>query len=169
VKEKNGKYKTEFGDIEKGILQDGMNLKSENNLIAVGGESQPSLHGVESFGLKLSEYLGKEIGGANFSNDGSGNTTHVGIGFYKDNSYKETKSNEFNPGSYRLSPTEVMKLTLVGHWHTHPKDGIKFVKERIEPSENDLIFKRNFPPSVKSYLITAPEKYGDPYPLKIPY
>lgn len=35
--------KTRMDGIEKGILNDGINFKSENNLIAIGGEGQASL------------------------------------------------------------------------------------------------------------------------------
>ena len=45
--------------IEKGILKDGINFQTNDNVIAVGGAGQPSADGVKSFALQLSEYVGK--------------------------------------------------------------------------------------------------------------
>lgn len=59
--------KTLIDNIEKGILSDGINFRDNNNLIAVGGDGQASVDGVETFALRLSEIVGKEIGGAYFS------------------------------------------------------------------------------------------------------
>lgn len=57
VKKKNrGEAKVAVGGIEKGMLEDGQNFKTENNIIAVGGEGQPSEQGVEAFALKLSDF-----------------------------------------------------------------------------------------------------------------
>jgi hypothetical protein len=63
---KRGEAKVAVGDIEKGILKDGQNFKTESKIIQVGGEGQPTEKGVEAFALKLSTYVGKEIGGAYF-------------------------------------------------------------------------------------------------------
>lgn len=57
----NGKAKVAMDGIEKGILKDGMNFQKNDNVIAVGGKEQPSVEGVKSFTLQLSEYIGKEL------------------------------------------------------------------------------------------------------------
>ena len=87
---KKGQAKVAIGGIEQGILSDGMNFKEDSNVIAIGGENQPSEEGVESFALKLSEYVGKEIGGSYYSSDGGDKTTHIAIGKYKNSEFKKT-------------------------------------------------------------------------------
>ncbi|WP_192822826.1 DUF6443 domain-containing protein [Rufibacter sp. LB8] len=91
VKDKNvGKAKTAFGGIEKGILENGRNFKNEDEVISVGGEGQPSVDGVKSFTLQLSEYLRKEIKGFSYSSDGSGNVTDMVLGNYSDNTFMKS-------------------------------------------------------------------------------
>ena len=68
---------TSVNNIEKGILADGQNFKTESNIIAVGGEGQPSETGVEAFALKLSSYIGKEVGGAYFSGQEGSKAQHI--------------------------------------------------------------------------------------------
>lgn len=46
---KKGEAKTKMDNIEKGILKDGINFKGNDNVIAVGGEGQASVAGVENF------------------------------------------------------------------------------------------------------------------------
>ena len=87
---KNGEAKVAIKGIEKGILADGQNWKTDDQIIEVGGEGQPTVDGVHSFTLGLSEYIGREISGYSYSSDGSGKITDVLLGHYKDNT--RTKS-----------------------------------------------------------------------------
>lgn len=64
---KKGEAIVEINGIAQGILRDGMNFKTDDNLIGVGEDGQSTISEVESFVLKLSEYIGKEISGAYFS------------------------------------------------------------------------------------------------------
>ncbi|WP_262496279.1 RHS repeat domain-containing protein [Chitinophaga caeni] len=82
---KNGKPKIAIGEIEKGILKDGINFQKNDNVITVGGKGQPSVDGVKSFTLQLSEYVGKEIKGYSYSSDGSKNVTDMVLGKYVNN------------------------------------------------------------------------------------
>src|SRR5690606_10595791 len=59
---KNGDVKVKIDDISPGILKDGMNLKTEGNIIPVNGDNLPTTEDVESFALKLQGYVRKEIG-----------------------------------------------------------------------------------------------------------
>ena len=74
---RNGDARTAVGSIEKGILNNGQNFRTQDKLIQVGGEGQPSVEGVKSFTLKLSEYVGKEIRGFSYSSNASGNVTDM--------------------------------------------------------------------------------------------
>jgi RHS repeat-associated protein len=158
---KKGEAKVAIDGIEQGILRDGMNFKTKDNLITVGGEGQPSEKGVESFALKLSNYVGKEIKGAYF---GGEKTTHITIGMYKDNEYMKSFSSGHTLGLRS-------GLTLTGFFHTHPSGGNISNSDRLVPSDQDLDARdsdHKINPNLKYFLITAPESYGDDY-LKIDY
>jgi hypothetical protein len=162
---KNGDAKVAIGGIEQGILKNGQNFKEKNNLIAVGGEGQPSEKGVEAFALRLSDYVGKEIGGAYFSKGEGESTSHVSIGLYKFNSHKKS-----GPTGHHLGLKE--DLTLTGFFHTHPSGGGISDSDRLVPSDADLDSRDNslrHKSNLNFYLITAPVNYGDDYPKKIPY
>lgn len=85
VRNKKGEAKVAVGGIEKGILNDGQNWRDKDQVISVGGEGQPSVEGVKSFTLNLSEYLGNEIKGYSYSSEGSKNVTDMVLGGYKNN------------------------------------------------------------------------------------
>jgi RHS repeat-associated protein len=158
---------TSVRDIEKGILADGQNFKTETNIIEVGGEGQPSEQGVEAFALKLSGYVGVEIGGAYFSSEGSEGTSHITFGTYGNNSHTR------NVGGHGHALGLRQGLNLTGFFHTHPGNGHDISNsDRLVPSDTDLdsrdrALQHN--PSLQFFLITAPVNYGDPYPKKIPY
>ena len=115
---KNGEAKVAMGGIEQGILADGQNWKKDDQVIEVGGEGQPSVEGVKSFTLGLSEYIGKEVKGISYSSDASGDATDVVLGKYENNSRTESYA----------SPVELAKkygadysaANVVQVFHTHP-------------------------------------------------
>ncbi|WP_321515393.1 DUF6443 domain-containing protein [Marinifilum fragile] len=115
---KNGEAKTAFGGIEKGILSDGINFQENDNIIEVGGEGQPSVGGVKSFTMKLSEHVGKEIKGFSYSANASGDVTDMLLGKYNGNTRTTSKS----------SPAELLRKygidntlnNIVQQFHTHP-------------------------------------------------
>ncbi len=169
----NGEAKVAIGDIEQGILSDGMNLREESNIIEVGGEGQPTEIGVETFALKLSDYVGKEIGGTYYTIDDAENTTHISLGSYINNGNRETRDHGSRAlAGYVNTLEEFNRYTPTGIFHTHPSIGIKDVNDRIVPSDRDLDFRdANLAnnPALEFFLITHPVNFGDPYPNKIPY
>jgi len=166
-KSEQGKPKVAIGGIGKGILTNGMNLKTENHIIEVGGKEQPTVTEVESFALKLSNYVGKEIKGAYFSKDGSGTTSQMTIGMYKDNLPDESFYSGSQLGFAR-------NLVLRGFFHTHPCYGNSTLisNSRSDPSTQDKTTRDNdlrSNPSLKFFILTQPDSYGDEYPKKIDY
>ncbi|PUZ23937.1 hypothetical protein DCM91_14125 [Chitinophaga costaii] len=116
---RNGEAKVAVDGIEKGILKNGMNFQKDDNVIAVGGKDQPSVDGVKSFTLQLSEYIGKEIKGFSYSTDGSKNVTDMELGKYINNEFDKSYG----------SPHELIKKygvdysnnNVLQEFHTHPK------------------------------------------------
>jgi RHS repeat-associated protein len=169
---KNGDAKVAIDDIAYGILNDGMNFKKENIIKVGNGDCLPSETDVESFTLKLSEYVGTEIGGTYFSNDGTAETTHIGIGSYKKNKFGETKEMGIGaPRSITSTVAEFKSFKITGFFHTHPATNTN-VNDRIVPSDIDLDSRDNAlnqNPNLNFYLITRPVYNGEPFPKRIPY
>jgi len=169
---KNGKAKVAFGGIEKGILKDGMNFKTENNLISVGGDGQPSVSGVEYFAFKFSEYLGLEVAGSYISKDGASSITHMTIGNYENNTFTSTASFGHtltyivDPAT---NPEEYDSYKVKGFFHTHPdsKSESKLRPSELDRSVRDASLKLD--PSVYFKILTYPVKAGDSYPYKFDY
>jgi RHS repeat-associated protein len=116
---KNGEAKVDIGGIEKGILKDGINFQKNDNVIAVGGKGQPSVDGVKSFTLKLSEYVGKEIAGFSYSADGSKNVTDVVLGKYATNKVDEA-SPLTNRELFKKYGANYSDKNILQDFHTHP-------------------------------------------------
>jgi len=115
---KNGEAKVAMGGIEQGILADGQNWKTDDQVIEVGGEGQASVDGVKSFTMGLSEYLGKEMKGFSYSSDASGNVTDMVLGKYLNNSNTESH------GSVRELAVkygvDFSRNNITQEFHTHP-------------------------------------------------
>jgi len=154
--------KTVIDQIERGILKDGINFQEKNNLIAIGGEGQPTETDLEAFILQLSDMVGKEIGGAYFSKDGTGSTTHMSIGLYKNNTYKKSVSSGQSTWS-RQFPDSKIEISITGFFHTHPSGGNISIADRISGSEQDLRTKvailKNAP-NLQFFILTNPIYYG---------
>jgi hypothetical protein len=116
---KNGKAKVAMDGIEKGILKDGINFQKNDNVIAVGGKGQPSVDGVKSFTLQLSEYIGKEIKGFSYSADGSKNVTDMVLGKYVNNEFD--KSFGTLTELRRKYGDNFSNNNVLQDFHTHPK------------------------------------------------
>ncbi|MDH5380573.1 MAG: RHS repeat-associated core domain-containing protein, partial [Cyclobacteriaceae bacterium] len=131
---KNGDAKVEIGGIEKGILEDGQNWKDKDQVIEVGGEGQPTVNGVKSFTLNLSEYLDKELKGISYSYTGNGIVTDIVIGKYKKNTNTESLG----------SPSELTmkyyfkynKNNVVQIFHTHPDGKLGATQSSPELSQD---------------------------------
>jgi hypothetical protein len=158
---RKGKAKTYMDNIEKGILSDGMNFKTQNNIIAVEDEGLPSVEGVESFILNLSDMVGREIGGAYFSKDGKG-TTHISIGMYKQNTYTETKGHGHTLWN-KMYPDLKIENNITGFFHTHPSGGTISVSDRTNASTQDKESKASALkqiPTLQFFILTHPVYYG---------
>ena len=115
---KNSEAKVAVGGIEQGILKDGMNFQKNDNNFAVGGKGQPSVDGVKSFTLKLSEYIGKEIKGYSYSSDGTKNISDMVLGKYANNEYDKsygTPQELRNKYGANYSDNNILQ-----EFHTHP-------------------------------------------------
>ncbi|MDC1105452.1 RHS repeat-associated core domain-containing protein [Prolixibacteraceae bacterium] len=155
---KNGESKVAFGGVEKGILSDGQNWMTDDQIISVGGEGQPTVKGVEDFSLKMSEHVGTDIGGAYFTKEGSESTTHMTIGKYKNNTLKQTKGHGHIAGIRRGLKLKELK----GFYHTHPSMGISEA-DRTRASKADINARNNalkLMPLMKFFIITSPLHYG---------
>jgi RHS repeat-associated protein len=170
IKERNGVAKVAIGDIQKGILIDGVNFQKNDNLIAVGGKGQPTTEKVEAFALKLSEYVGKEIGGAYFSKDGASGTTHISFGKYENNRVDKVYGGHGEYLNYLDKSDSYSRYNQTGYFHTHPIGSSQ--SSRDLPSQDDIT-ARNISlrsnPNLQFYIITAPINPGDPQTNKIPY
>ncbi len=154
--DKNGNPKVSIDNIEKGILKDGMNLKTNNNIIDVGGSGQPSVEGVENFVLKLSNFIDKEIGGYELSKNNEEKISHIFIGKYVNNTSTQAKM------GFNLSSRPDLINTTVPRvdFHVHPS---RFNEQyRLTPSKADyesqarakLIY-----PDMKFKILTTPNNF----------
>lgn len=89
---KNGDPRVAVDKIQTGILENGQNWKTNDQVIEVGGDGQPTVDGVKSFTLKLSEYLGKELKGFSYSADGSKKVSDMVIGKYVNNEFDKSSA-----------------------------------------------------------------------------
>lgn len=173
--EKNTKWfqtKVRMEGIEKGILNDGINFKNNDNIIAVGGDGRASEEGVESFVVKMSDMVGREIGGAYFAKDGAKTTTHITIGKYKNNTHTESRSGHGHNLWNKLFPNSRLDNSLTGFFHTHPSDGSINALIRINPSQQDIDSRNSalkLMPNLRFFILTHPVYPGDVFPLKVDY
>lgn len=142
---KKGEAKVAIGGIEQGILKDGQNFKDKDQLISIGGKGEPSVKGVKSFTLQLSEYLGKEIKGFSYSSNGSGNVTDMVLGKYVNNTYTSSYGNVrelMNKYGANFSGNNVVQ-----QFHTHP-DGQLGATESAPEISADVQNRRGTLPTI---------------------
>lgn len=169
VKGKKDKPKVAIDEIAKGILIKGMNFKTKDNIIEVGGKDQPKQSDVELFALKLSNHLDKEIGGAYFSKNDVKDITHVAIGNYE-KSHSEGSELPANAAYNVYGKTESGKYTLRGFYHTHPDVGIN-ERSRQRPFGTDLTTRDSYHQGARRlefYILMNPTEtsQGDFYKLR---
>ena len=119
--EKNSKWyqnKIRINNIQKGILRDGINFKVRDNIISVGDFGQPSLEGIKSFVLQLSETTGVEISGYSYSSVSGDEVTDVLINKYMRNSYDKSYGS-FNPLNKKYRENFSV-CNILEDFHTHP-------------------------------------------------
>ena len=114
---KKGEARTRIDKIEKGILSDGMNLMTDNNVIEVGGEGQATVEGFESFAIEFSEMIGKEVGGYYLSAKNQEEVKYIYIGRTIDNTPTAAKAGFNIHNSNR--PDLVGNVGMHTSYHTH--------------------------------------------------
>ncbi len=100
-----GQVKSLIGNIEKGILYDGINFKENDNVISVEGDGEPSVQGVESFVIELSELVGLEISGYEYSMKGGKEISHFYIGRFQNSRDKPSRWNTAQKASSTFDPS----------------------------------------------------------------
>jgi len=134
---KKGEAKVDIDNVEKRILKDGMNLKTEGNFIDIGGEGQASTKGVDDFLVQLSDHLNKEIAGFELSKKGQSDISHVFIGGFANNTAQSSTAGL----NFSTRPELMGNVTARTSFHTHLS---RFdSRSRFSPSGADRQFKRN--------------------------
>lgn len=129
-----GEAKVAIGGIESGILKGGQNFKNKDQVISVGGECQPSVEGVKSFTLQLSEYVGKEIKGFSYSSDGSKKVTDMVLGEYIVNKVDESRgSPQELRNKYGVNYSD---NNILQEFHTHPNGELGATQSAPELSKD---------------------------------
>ncbi|MCY0979413.1 RHS repeat-associated core domain-containing protein, partial [Chryseobacterium sp. CY350] len=142
VLDKKGNVKVEVDNIAKGILKDGQNFKTSDNVIDVGGKGQPTLAQAKDFAIKLSNYVGTEISGAFLSQDSSKDAaiSKFYIDKYKNNTY--SKSYPSLHQCYSGNNPSLNNFFTITDYHVHPTMG--YDRRTIESaSRSDIDFKND--------------------------
>ncbi|MDU1891753.1 MAG: hypothetical protein E6767_13790 [Dysgonomonas sp.] len=160
---KKGEAKTRIDKIEKGILNDGINFKDNDNVIAVGGKNQASVEGVRDFVVELSEMINKEIGGYEYMKNGETNTSSVYVSQYKNNNDQKAYS-PFSIKTAKIKSTS--DITINTHFHTHLErfpTSSKLVPSGIHIPGGDMEFKKQQTPNgIRKFIILT--RGYDPIP-----
>jgi|GEM_PF-2325274 len=159
---KNGEAKVAVDGIEKGILKDGQNFKTEDQVISVGGEGQPTLTGIEDFLTKMGEYVGVEIAGAYLS---KGNAADADISKVYIDEYRGNKTQESSISLTKLyTELDLKGFNTITHFHTHPSN-LGISRTDVErPSYADLKFRDNNMKYFYNFLILTRSAN---YPYKV--
>lgn len=158
---RKGETKVAVSGIEQGILTDGQNFKNKDQVISIGGKGQPSVEGVKSFTLQLSEYVGKEMKGFSYSSNASGNVTDMVLGKYLNNTLTESRG----------SVNELIKKygntfssnNVLQEFHTHPNGELGATQSAPDQS-NDVRGLQSDKPQIPNtsfiilYRITGQEQ-----------
>jgi len=117
---KNGDAKVALGGIEQGILADGQNWKTDDQVIDVGGEGQASLGGVEDFVTRFSEHVGVEISGAYLSQEDKADAS---ISKVVIDEYQGNQSQKSSMTINRVLASPALKgFNTITDFHTHPSN-----------------------------------------------
>lgn len=148
--DKKGTAKILIDNIEKGILSDGLNLKTNSNIINVNGMDDSFISGFEKFIVQLSDMIGREISGYYFNNNESGRINEIYIGKYENNTYNESVKGTL---AKNLPLGFFNNKSFQTDWHTHPSDAPDIV--RLRPSSKDIESRNNTKNKydIKEYVI----------------
>ncbi len=117
-------------NIEKGILEDGINFK-ENNIVISVGENKASVDGVKSFVLKMSELVGKEIKGFCYSSNSTNEVSDILINKYKHNTYTSSYGNTNALAKKYIDNFSLDKILITFHTHPNGELGATFYAPEI--------------------------------------
>ncbi len=137
---RKGEARTRMDNIEKGILSDGMNFMTNDNMWDIGGEGQPTVGGFQDFAVGFAEMINKEVSGYYLSNPSTPDAVST---IYMGRHIKNNATTSYKGGAY-----EVNRMTLDGtarvhtDWHTHPTYGYSRAA-RTKYSEQDMRSKMN--------------------------
>ncbi|MCO6174100.1 RHS repeat-associated core domain-containing protein [Flavobacterium sp. NRK F10] len=153
---KSEETKVLVNDIAKGIVKEGMNFRNGDNIIAYGGENQPTLDDVVSFLVQFSENIANaEMSGYEVIGDVNRNQNYIFTNKYTDK-YGRTDFQRAYGKNYKYGQrvsTSEGTIIIMSHFHTHPSN--TGLPDKIdEPSAEDLIFKskRNSPLEMGNYI-----------------
>lgn len=138
IKDSGGKAKSLIDNIKKGIVTEGMNMRTDNQIIKVGGVDQPSSSDVEKFLVAFSREIlgGTEISGFGGFSPSDEKQNLMMVDPYKDNSYLHSYSPAL--GMYELKETLNGSIYLTSHFHTHDyKNGYEYENGLDNPSDDD--------------------------------
>ncbi|MEO0133109.1 MAG: RHS repeat-associated core domain-containing protein [candidate division WOR-3 bacterium] len=147
---RKGEAKTAVGGIAKGILEDGQNFKTKDNVIDVGGKDQPTETQVEDFLVKLSDHINTEIAAIGLSKAGDEKVSHMLIGgtHVREKPNTSTESRVDMNNLQKIRPDLSGNVTPRTHVHTHLSIfNIKY------PSPRDEKFKKGHG-NIEFYILT---------------
>lgn len=134
-------------------MSDGINFKTSDQVIEVGGAGKASVAGFESFVTAFSDFVGKEINGYYLSNLGESGINYIGVAHYGNNKWNESS------GAFLLQRA---RLDLVGKvsyhtvYHTHPSLAAEI--DKLQASEKDRNYKesvlKRFPQLQRFIILT---------------
>jgi RHS repeat-associated protein len=139
---KDGTAKTRIDNIEKGILSDGMNFKTNDNVINVSGEGQATVGGFENFITQFSDMVNKEIAGFYFTPAGGNDISQIYVGNFKNNTDQKAFA---TPKLQSVRPDLVGKLEVNTAFHTHLSrfpESAKLVPSGLSLPGGDMAYKR---------------------------
>ncbi|MBP3482825.1 MAG: RHS repeat-associated core domain-containing protein [Alistipes sp.] len=148
--DKKGTAKILIDNIEKGILSDGLNLKTNSNTINVNGKDDSFISRFENFIVQFSDMIGREISGYYFNNNESGRINEIYIGRYENNTYNESVK---GTSAKNLPLGFFNNKSFQTDWHTHPSDAPDIA--RLRPSSKDIESRNNTKNKydIKEYVI----------------
>ena len=138
-----GEARTRMDNIEKGILRDGMNFMTNDNMWAIGDEGQLTVDGFQNFVVGFADMIGKEVAGFYFSRQGKNDVNYIYMGRHINNTQTESKT---GLGPYNLQPSLMGVIQPHTAWHTHPSnfpDALRLVPSGLLDGRGDVGFKRN--------------------------
>jgi len=153
--DKKGEAKVAVDNISKGILKDGQNFKTTDNIVNIGGRNQPTLAQAEDFLVKISGYVGVEFSGAYLSQENSKDAKISGV--YIDE--YDRNSNSSSHTSINHNSLKRQGLFTNTDFHTHPTLG--YTRDAsISASKADINFRDAWKEQFHKFIILTNPAVG---------